>query len=59
MSRPVVTGFAASKSISASAASMGSDFLYPTAFIRRFSLYSADECRCETITCGFPEQLQV
>src|SRR5436190_7136681 len=37
MSRPFGSGFAASKSISESAASIGSDFLYPTAFIRRFS----------------------
>src|SRR5258706_5687526 len=41
MSRPFGSGFAVSKSISASAASMGRDFLYPTAFMRRFSLVPA------------------
>src|SRR5882757_8484768 len=33
MSRPRGSGFAASKSIKASAASIGRDFLYPTAFM--------------------------
>src|ERR1700682_1197978 len=33
MSRPFGSGFAVSKSIKASAASIGSDFLYPTAFM--------------------------
>src|SRR5438876_489327 len=33
MSRPFGSGLAVSKSISESAASMGSDFLYPTAFM--------------------------
>jgi hypothetical protein len=37
MSRPFGSGLAVSKSIKASAASIGSDLVYPTAFIRRFS----------------------
>src|SRR5882724_75833 len=41
MSRPFGSGLAASKSIRASAASMGRDFLYPIAFIWRFSLSEA------------------
>src|SRR3978361_972510 len=45
MSRPLGSGLAASKSNSASAASMGRDFLYPTAFIGRFSL-GIRQCRC-------------
>src|ERR1700674_4522689 len=41
MSRPFGSGLAVSKSIRASAASMGRDFLYPMAFIWRFSLGEA------------------
>jgi hypothetical protein len=41
MSRPFGSGFAASKSISASLSSIGSDFLYPTAFMWRFSCWRA------------------
>src|SRR5450432_2216018 len=58
MSRPRGSGFAVSKSIKASAASIGSDFLYPTAFIWRFSLYPADNRRSRVITCGFATKLQ-
>src|SRR4030081_3345900 len=53
MSRPRGSGFAASKSIKASAASMGRDFLYPTAFIWRFSLVPAANRRSSGTTCGF------
>jgi hypothetical protein len=52
MSRPLGSCFAVSKSISASAASIGSDFLYPTAFIWRFSLCPAEQRRPAANTCG-------
>jgi hypothetical protein len=36
---------------------MGSDFLYPTAFIRRFSLYPADDRRSKDHYVRFPEAI--
>jgi hypothetical protein len=45
ISRPLGSGFTVSKSISESASSTGSDFLYPTAYMPDGLLCDGSNCR--------------
>src|SRR4030088_154636 len=58
MSWPAGSGFAVSKSITASAASTGSDFLYPTAFIWRVSSSRRSTAALEHLGAGLAMELQ-
>src|SRR5579872_7172986 len=58
MSRPFASGFAASKSIRASACSIPSDFLYPTAFIWRSPLLYGDAGAIGPIQASSRRKLQ-
>src|ERR1700737_5435056 len=59
MARPVGSGFAVSKSISASAASTGRGFLYPTAFIWAVLLGPAGTAGLPTLPAVWLGELQV